>query len=266
MSEAPVAETVIELRNVGKSFHGEHGSVEAIDEVSFRAVRGEFVTLIGPSGCGKSTVFNLLAGLLEPDAGEVIRLGDARTGASSTDKEPAIGYMPQRDLLFPWRSVIANAALPLEVAGVPPREARARATEMSEVFGLAGFEEKYPAALSGGMRQRAALLRTVMAGGELLLLDEPFGALDAITRRGLQDWLLELHSRLGRTVLFVTHDVDEAVYLADRVIVFTPRPARVAAEHTIDLPRPRNQGMTARPRFGEHVAELLGDLGLGRGR
>jgi ABC-type nitrate/sulfonate/bicarbonate transport system ATPase subunit len=252
-----VSEPKIDVRGVSVTFHGEDRTVRALDDVSFDVMPGEFVTLIGPSGSGKSTLFNVIVGLLEPDEGEVCIDGDvcrARAGR--------VAYMPQRDLLLPWRSVIDNAIIPLELRGVSREKARARAREMLPLFGLEDFEKVYPAALSGGMRQRAALLRTVLTDREALLLDEPFGALDALTRRELEDWLLGIWHEFGRTVLFITHDVEEALYLADRVVVLSERPGRVVKRLAVDLPRPRRRGMIAEPRFGEQLAELLEALGL----
>jgi ABC-type nitrate/sulfonate/bicarbonate transport system ATPase subunit len=252
-----VSEPKIDVRGVSVTFHGEDRTVRALDDVSFDVMPGEFVTLIGPSGSGKSTLFNVIVGLLEPDEGEVCIDGDvcrARAGR--------VAYMPQRDLLLPWRSVIDNAIIPLELRGVSREKARARAREMLPLFGLEDFEKVYPAALSGGMRQRAALLRTVLTDREALLLDEPFGALDALTRRELEDWLLGIWHEFGRTVLFITHDVEEALYLADRVVVLSERPGRVVKRLVVDLPRPRRRGMIAEPRFGEQLAELLEALGL----
>ncbi len=248
---------LLSLREVSKSFHTRELSVKALEKISFTVDAGAFVTIIGPSGSGKSTLFNILAGLLDPDEGCVDFAGGGVTGGE-------VGYMPQRDLLLPWRRVIDNATLPLEAAGVSRKAARAQVAEHLESFGLAEFQRSYPAELSGGMRQRAALLRTVSTGRRTLLLDEPFGALDAITRRQMQDWLLALQRELHRTILFITHDVDEAVYLADRVIVLSSRPGRVIRELTVPLPRPREQQMTTEPRFGSSVATLLSDLGLSR--
>jgi len=198
---------------------------------------GEFVTLVGPSGSGKSTLFNLVAGLLEPDEGEVWldgRLPRVRTGN--------FGYMPQRDLLFPWRSVTDNVAIPLELEGVNRGAARVRADAMLARFGLEEFGGFYPAALSGGMRQRAALLRTILTQRDVLLLDEPFGALDALTRRELQDWLLELWREYSKTIFFITHDVEEALYLGDRVFVLSSRPGHIVETLRVSLPRPRRAG------------------------
>ncbi|MBN1319780.1 MAG: ABC transporter ATP-binding protein [Thermoleophilia bacterium] len=218
---------------------------------------GEFVTIIGASGSGKSTLFNLCVGLLEPDEGSILIDGDR-----PRNRLGMLGYMPQRDLLLPWRSVLDNVLLPQDIKGVPRKESRQRALEMMQRFGLEGFEHDYPSSLSGGMRQRAALLRTWLTGCETLLLDEPFGALDALTRKELQDWLLGVWQEFGRTVVFITHDVDEAVYLADRVIVLSARPGTVKRELMVGLPRPRRQRMVAEAGFGDLVSTLLADLGV----
>lgn len=252
----------ITLNSVSKSFHSRTRVVKALHEISFTVMPGEFVTIIGPSGSGKSTLFNILAGLLQPDGGVVeFDSGGAPPGHVG-GPSGHVCYMPQRDLLLPWRKVIDNAALPLRLGGVRRAEARERVQAELETFGLVGFEHAYPSQLSGGMRQRAALLRTVMTGRPTLLLDEPFGALDALTRRQLQDWLLRLHARLNRTIVFITHDIDEAVYLADRVIVMSARPGRVIHELSIDLSRPRHQNQVADPEFGRYVSNLVADLGL----
>ena len=247
----------LELRDVSKTFVGDGRIVHALDEVSFRVMPGEFVTIIGPSGSGKSTLFNLIVGLLEPDRGQICIDGEV-----CQNRIGRVGYMPQRDLLLPWRTVLGNVIIPQELGGVPARQARAEALELLPLFGLEEFAAAYPSALSGGMRQRAALLRTVLTRRDLLLLDEPFGALDALTRRELQDWLLDLWQRFRQTMLFITHDVEEAVYLGDRVVVLSARPARVNLSLDVRLPRPRRQGMIALPEFGQQVAELLEALGL----
>lgn len=247
----------IELRNVSKTFVGSGRVVHALHDVSFQVMPGEFVTIIGASGSGKSTLFNLCVGLLEPDEGSIIIDGNrppSRLGM--------LGYMPQRDLLLPWRSVLDNVILPQDIKGVPRKESRQKAMDMVKRFGLEGFEHDYPSALSGGMRQRAALLRTWLTGCDTLLLDEPFGALDALTRKELQDWLLGVWQEFGRTVVFITHDVEEAAYLADRVIVLGARPGTVKRELVVDLPRPRRLSMLAEPGFGELVRTLLADLGV----
>ena len=247
----------IELRHVSKTFFGIDHAVPALKDISLKVMPGEFVTIIGASGSGKSTLFNLCVGLLEPDEGEILIGGERpenRTGM--------VGYMPQRDLLFPWRSVLNNVLIPLEIQGIPQRESRQKALEMLPHFGLETFENEYPSALSGGMRQRAALLRTWLMERSTLLLDEPFGALDALTRKELQNWLLRVWQEFERTVMFITHDVEEAVYLADRVIVLSARPGEIKCELKIDLPRPRRQRMIAEPEFGKLVRELLAELGV----
>ncbi len=215
------------------------------------------MTLVGPSGSGKSTLFNLLAGLLDPEQGEVWLDGQLRQKRTGN-----FGYMPQRDLLLPWRSVTANVAIPLELGGMDRTVAGERAEEMLAHFGLQEFGDLYPSALSGGMRQRAALLRTILTEQDVLLLDEPFGALDALTRRELQDWLLNLWQEYSKTIFFITHDVDEALYLGDRVLVLSPRPGHIVETLEVDLPRPRRPSMIARPEFGRQAAALLEALGI----
>lgn len=247
----------LELRSVSKTFHGEERDVQALEDVSLRVMPGEFVTIIGPSGSGKSTLFNLIVGLLQPGSGEICIDGEI-----CRDRTGRVGYMPQRDLLLPWRSVLDNVIIPLELRGIPRKEARQQALELLPRFGLEEFAKVYPDALSGGMRQRAALLRTVLIGQDTLLLDEPFGALDALTRRELQDWLLDLWRQFGQTVVFITHDVEEAIYLADRVHVLSARPGRVIRTLDVDLPRPRRRGMIADPAFGRQAAEMLAALGV----
>ncbi|MEU4314286.1 ABC transporter ATP-binding protein [Nocardia sp. NPDC024068] len=220
--------------------------------VSFTAQPGEFVSVIGPSGCGKSTVFAMLAGLDTPDSGG-IRFGPGEGEPTA----PHCAYMPQKDLLFPWRTVLDNTILGLLVRGVPKEEARRRARELFPVFGLSGFEDARPSQLSGGMRQRAAMLRTVVQDRELLLLDEPFGALDSLTRTEMQSWLQDVWQRYRWMVLMITHDIREAVYLSDRVVVLSARPATVRREVRVDLPRPRELSMIAAPEFVALEQELL---------
>jgi ABC-type nitrate/sulfonate/bicarbonate transport system ATPase subunit len=247
----------IEFRHVSKTFLGIERAIPALDDVSFKVMPGEFVTIIGASGSGKSTLFNLCVGLLEPDEGEILIDGE-----KPKNRAGMVGYMPQRDLLLPWRSVLDNVLIPLEIQGIPKRESRQKAMEMLPHFGLETFENEYPSALSGGMRQRAALLRTWLTGRSTMLLDEPFGALDALTRKELQNWLLRVWQEFGRTVMFITHDVEEAVYLADRVIVLSARPGKIKRELKIDLPRPRRHRMIAEPAFGKLIRELLTELGV----
>ncbi|MFC1872771.1 ABC transporter ATP-binding protein [Chloroflexota bacterium] len=246
----------IELKNVSKTFTGTNRVVPALKDMSFKIMPGEFVTMIGPSGSGKSTLFNLCVGLLEPDGGIILI-----DGVRPENRMGMVGYMPQRDLLLPWRSVLNNVIIPLEIQGAPKHKSRQKALEMLPHFGLETFENEYPSALSGGMRQRAALMRTWLTGRSTLLLDEPFGALDALTRKELQDWLLRVWQEFERTVMFITHDIEEAVYLADRVIVLSARPGTIKRELKIDLPRPRRQRIIAEPAFGNLVRELLEELG-----
>jgi ABC-type nitrate/sulfonate/bicarbonate transport system ATPase subunit len=255
MNSYPDTASEIELRDVHKSFRVDGRVVSALDGVNLRAAEGEFVTLIGPSGCGKSTVLNVICGLMQPDSGEVLF-----DGRSVSQRTGMVGYMLQKDLLLPWRKVLDNVILGPEISGQDRRDARGEAMRLVPLFGLEGFENSYPATLSGGMRQRAALLRTFLCRRKVMLLDEPFGALDALTRRGLQQWLLGVWERFRQTILFVTHDVDEAIYLADRVYVMTPRPGRAKLEVAVPLPRPRQRDMITSPGFMELKEQLLGSL------
>jgi ABC-type nitrate/sulfonate/bicarbonate transport system ATPase subunit len=231
------------------------GPLPVLDRVSFEVAPGEFVSVIGPSGCGKSTLFNVIAGLDRPDGGRVLV-----DGVDATGRVDPFAYMPQQDLLFPWRTVLDNTTLGLEVAGIDRATARARARRLFEPFGLAGFERARPAQLSGGMRQRAALLRTVVQDRPVLLLDEPFGALDSMTRTDMQTWLAGMRTRFDWTVLLITHDIREAVFLSDRVVVLGPRPTRVHREVRVDLPHPRDAGMLTSARFSAVERELLDAL------
>jgi ABC-type nitrate/sulfonate/bicarbonate transport system ATPase subunit len=237
-------EQTAELHDATRRF----GELVALEHLTLSVPEGEIVALVGPSGCGKSTLLELLAGLQQPDEGAVTA-------------EPA-AYMPQRDLLLPWRNALANAALALECSGVRKADARRRAQPLFERFGLGGFEDARPAELSGGMRQRVALARTFLSGRPLLLLDEPFASLDQITRGSLQEWLAEALSAEPRTVVLVTHDVQEALYLADRVAVLSPRPGRIVDEIAVALARPRPRRATVTSReFAELEERALEALG-----
>ena len=245
----------IALEQVSKSFVTRSGPLHVLEEVDFAVEAGEFVSIIGPSGCGKSTLLNILAGLEEPTAGGVRfdgRPGEGRLGS--------VAYMPQKDLLLPWRTALDNAILALEVQGWNRAAARERAGELLATFGLQGFEDHYPADLSGGMRQRTAFLRTILADKRLVLLDEPFGALDALTRANLQAWLLDLWGLLAVTVVLVTHDVEEALLLSDRVYVMTARPGRISRVMTAPLERPRTYDLVSSPEFTALKADLLTTL------
>lgn len=215
------------IRDLSLNLHG----TPILDRLSLHVRAGEFVSILGPSGCGKSSLFRLLIGEIAPDHGQIV-LDGAQTARG-------FAFMPQRDALLPWRRIIDNVTLGLEVQGTPRTVARARAAPMLAEFGLRGFEHHYPAQLSGGMRQRAALLRTVIQGRPVQLLDEPFGALDALTRTRIQGWFETRWQAAGWTTLLVTHDVREAVALSDRIYVLSPRPGRVVAEFTVTAPRPR---------------------------
>jgi ABC-type nitrate/sulfonate/bicarbonate transport system ATPase subunit len=236
-AEAPAKEplslqdTGVVLRGVRRRFR----ELTALDGLDLDLSPRELLAVVGPSGCGKSTLLELVAGLQQPDAGSVVAGGTA----DPAGRRAACAYMPQRDLLLPWRDALGNAALALECQGVPRAEARRRAEPLFERFGLARFERTRPAELSGGMRQRVAFLRTLLPGRPVLLLDEPFGALDAITRASMQEWLAGALLQEPRTTLLVTHDVEEAVFLADRVAVMSARPGRIIATLEVDLPRPR---------------------------
>jgi NitT/TauT family transport system ATP-binding protein len=242
-AEAPTSEplsfrqTNVALTDVARRYRGRRREVAALEGLDLEVGAGEVVAVVGPSGCGKSTLLELVAGLQEPDAGTVAAAG----ARAPEERRAACAYMPQRDLLLPWRDALANAALALECQGVPKAEARRRAAPLFERFGLGEFERAYPADLSGGMRQRVAFLRTLLPGRPVLLLDEPFGALDSITRASMQQWLADALIEEPRTALLVTHDVQEAIFLADRVAVLSPRPGRVVAQLEVSLARPRSR-------------------------
>jgi ABC-type nitrate/sulfonate/bicarbonate transport system ATPase subunit len=249
--EAPVKEPRIvegpvggvRVDGVSLCYRSRRGAVQALAGMSLRAAPGEIVAVVGPSGCGKSTLLELVCGLQAPDSGRV-------------QSDPAV-YMPQRDLLLPWSSALDNAALPLLVRGAGRARARAAARPLFAELGLAGFETAMPHELSGGMRQRVAFLRTLLAGKPVLALDEPFAALDALTRAQAQGWLADALAREPRTVVLVTHDVEEAVVLGDRVIVMSPRPGRDLAEVAVQLRRPRSRTDPAVVRLRERALEAL---------
>jgi putative hydroxymethylpyrimidine transport system ATP-binding protein len=246
----------VEVREVSHRFARARGhpGVDVLDSVSLQVPPGGFVSIVGPSGSGKSTLLRMLAGLLVPDRGSVLIGGVPVTGPGG------VAFQPQRDLLLPWRRVLANATLGAEVAGVAPEQARAQAHALLTRFGLAGFERSWPAQLSGGMRQRVALLRTYLAPRDVVLLDEPLGALDAITRRDLHGWLQDLHAEGERTTVLVTHDVEEALVLGDTVLVLSARPGRVVGEVACDWPRPRPPDIVVEPAFVAAKATLLDAL------
>src|SRR5262247_3199078 len=234
----------LRLDQIGMAFPVPGGEFRALSSVDLSIDTGRFVSLLGPSGCGKSTVFNIIAGLLQPTEGRVLIDGEDATGTIGR-----VGYMLQKDLLLPWRTVLDNVILGMEIQGKPLREARERALPLLQRYGLSGFEYLYPNSLSGGMRQRAALLRTLLFDTDVILLDEPFGALDAQTKLQMQEWLMQLWSDFGKTVLFVTHDVEEAIYLSDEVHVMGTRPGRIIETIPIALARPRIRSSALTPEF-----------------
>lgn len=224
----------LQVQAVTKTFHAGRQHLETLASIDLTVAVGEFVSLIGPSGCGKSTLFNIIAGVEEPDAGAI-----AIDGESDGSRAGKSGYMPQQPLLLPWRTVEENVMLGLDVRRVARKEAQQEAFKLLKRFGLEEFAGHYPATLSGGMRQRVALLRTVLFHRSFLLLDEPFGALDALTRLASQIWLLNVWQEFHSSVLFITHDVREAILLSDRIYVLSARPARVLRVVEVDLSRPR---------------------------
>jgi NitT/TauT family transport system ATP-binding protein len=237
----------LDVLHLSVNFENGSGELQALDDVTFRVWPQEFVCLLGPSGSGKSTLLRALAGLVTPTQGEIRFAGAA---------PPRIGYVFQHANLMPWRTVIENIMLPLELQGVPPAEARRQAQTWVERVGLSGFELAWPRDLSGGMAQRVAIARALIHDPDLLLLDEPFGALDALTRERMGAELLNLWQSQRKTVLMVTHSISEALLLADRVLVFTPRPGRVSLDLTVPLPRPRSDDLRYTLEFA-HLARQL---------
>lgn len=248
----------IELRNVSKWFIHQGKRIAAIEDVDLLVRPGEFVSIVGPSGCGKSTAFNMIAGLIRPDEGDV-RIDNR----SVVGRQGHVGYMLQKDLLLPWRTVLQNVTLGAELLHRNRAATEREARELMATFGLEGFEGSWPSRLSGGMRQRAALMRTVLSHQEVMLLDEPFGALDAMTKGLMQEWLLKIWERFRRTIVFITHDIDEAIFLSDRIYIMTARPGRMKAEINVGLSRPRvSHEITTTAEFGaikHQVLEALRD-------
>jgi len=242
----------LEVIGVEKAFRRGETTVQALRPTDFSVEAGQFVSIIGPSGCGKSTLFNIIAGLTPPTAGAVFADGKSILG-----KPGYVGYMLQKDMLLPWRTILDNVILGLEIRKVPKKQAAEKAMPLIERYGLKGFETHYPHELSGGMRQRAALLRTLLYDRDILLLDEPFGALDAQTRLDMQNWLLSIWQDVKKTVLFVTHDIDEALYLSDEVLVFSRRPGFVKYRMHVNLPRPRDQETITSAEFMACKRQLL---------
>ncbi|MBP7692469.1 MAG: ABC transporter ATP-binding protein, partial [Anaerolineales bacterium] len=242
------------VNDLTKTYYAQHGQVEALDRVSLTVAAGEFVTIIGPSGCGKSTLARILAGLEEASSGEIVM----QTSGNGT--QPLTAMVFQDYALFPWRTVQANVTFGLERRGMPAQQRKATADKYLALTGLADFARYYPHQLSGGMKQRVALARALAVNAEVLLMDEPFAALDAQTRTLLQEELLRLWAHEQKTVIYITHAIEEAVLLSDRVIVLTARPGRVKAIYPIDLPRPRQLGMRSLPAFTAAAERIWADL------
>ncbi|SDX82231.1 putative hydroxymethylpyrimidine transport system ATP-binding protein [Paenibacillus sp. CF384] len=260
--EAGGQQAALSVRGLSFSFPQESPLFESL---SFTIKQGEFVSILAASGIGKTTLFRLLSGLLAPTAG-TIAIGAAGDSATAATKLGKIGYMPQKDCLLPWRSVLDNAAIGLELHGTSKREARRQVVELLPGLGLEGTENKYPHELSGGMRQRVSFLRSLLGGGELFLLDEPFSALDAMTRISMQEWLLQVWEQHRKTILFITHDVDEALLLSDRVLVAAQSPITMLRELNVNLPRPRGYEAALDETFIGLKRQLLDWIGFGVGR
>lgn len=253
---APAAVSALEIEGVAKRFWARNQIVTALSETSLTIAKGEFVTIVGPSGCGKSTLLNLISGLTTTSEGVVKLMGQTIRGVNR-----AVGYITQQDCLFPWRTLRDNVALPLELAGVPAKERRERADEWLKRVGLVGFESSYPHELSGGMRQRGNIVHTLIYEPQVILMDEPFGPLDAQTRIVLQDLLLSIWDKLRPTVIFVTHDLTEAIALADRVVLMSSRPGRILRSDTVNIPRPRDVFVIhGNPEFRRLYDEIWRDL------
>lgn len=251
MSSCPDSIEKLKVEGLKKSFQ----NTDVIDGVSLYLKKNEFVSLLGLSGSGKTTIFNIISGLMMPDEGRVLIDGENFTGRTGR-----VGYMYQDDLLLPWKKVIDNIGLPLVLKGESVKNARARAMEYLPIFGLEGFEYKYPFQLSGGMRQRASLLRTYMFQSDIMLLDEPFGGLDAITRSKMQSWLLKVFESLKISVLLITHDIEEALLLSDRIYVLSERPASIREEVIVEFPKPRDKDIVTTEGFNikkRHIMRLF---------
>lgn len=242
---------VLKVMGVTKEYN--HKNI--VEDIDIYLNQGEFVSVLGPSGCGKSTLFNVIAGLLKPEAGKVIVNGTEVTG-----KTGVVSYMYQKDLLLPWRNVIDNGILPLEIRGIPKKEAREKVKEMLAVFQLEEDGKKYPIQLSGGMKQRVSLLRTTMFSREIMLLDEPFGGLDAITRLKMQEYLLEILKKIKGSVLFITHDIDEAIFLSDRIYIINGSPAHIVEEIAVPVKHANPELMMTSPELRQLRSNILRQL------
>lgn len=242
---------VLEVKDISKSFDGE----QIIHNISIQLHKGEIVSLLGVSGGGKTTLFNIIAGLHLPDAGSIWLDGEEVTG-----KPGRVSYMLQKDLLLPYRTILDNVAMPLIVRGMKKKEARKRAGQYFEEFGLLGTEKKYPAQISGGMKQRAALLRTYLFSEKVALLDEPFSALDMLTKQSIHEWYLEVMEKIQLSTLFITHDIDEAIRLSDRIYLMTGKPGEITGEVIISKAKPRGKDFSLTEEFLQYKREILAHL------
>jgi ABC-type nitrate/sulfonate/bicarbonate transport system ATPase subunit len=248
-----MAEPMLELRQISQSFVNQKKTMHVLHQLSLHVDKGEFVTLLGPSGSGKTTLFHIIGGLVKPTSGQVWLDGQDRTG-----EKGLISYMPQQPALFPWRSIESNVALAQEVAGMSRHSALSEAREWLNKVGLGGYEKEYPHVLSGGMQQRVSFLRALLSPRELMCLDEPFASLDALTRQDMQAWLLNMWEQNKRTVLFVTHSIEEALYLSDRIYVLSDKPTNVLKEIVIPFSRPRHETLPMEPVFQQLRQEIYG--------
>jgi len=252
---AAAAEPILVVDEVSKRFDTPEGPLVAVDRISFTVAPGEFLAVIGPSGCGKSTLFNMIGGLLADYDGRISVAGEKVRGPHA-----AIGMVFQEESTFPWRTVIENVGFPLEIAGQAKKQRQEQARRFIKLVGLDGFENRYPSELSGGMRQRVSMARTLASQPKILLMDEPFAALDEQTRLLLGDKVLQIQQQLKQTTLLITHNITEAVQLADRILVMTYRPGRLKRMVEIKLPRPRSSEIVSSEAFGRYVAQIWSDL------
>ena len=252
---AAAAEPILVVDEVSKRFDTPEGPLVAVDRISFTVAPGEFLAVIGPSGCGKSTLFNMIGGLLADYDGRISVAGEKVRGPHA-----AIGMVFQEESTFPWRTVIENVGFPLEIAGQAKKQRQEQAKSFIKLVGLDGFENRYPSELSGGMRQRVSMARTLASQPKILLMDEPFAALDEQTRLLLGDKVLQIQQQLKQTTLLITHNITEAVQLADRILVMTYRPGRLKRMVEIKLPRPRSSEIVSSEAFGRYVAQIWSDL------
>ncbi|HOI98943.1 MAG TPA: ABC transporter ATP-binding protein [Rectinema sp.] len=248
---------IISLKNVKKTYNANGRELEALGDVSFDVFPHEFVSIVGPSGCGKTTLLRIIAGLLPKSSGEII------VDSNNFEITREVGFVFQKPLLLDWRKAIDNVLLPIEVLKLDRKAMMQRAQDLLALVGLEGFEDRYPGELSGGMQQRVSIARALIHDPKMLLMDEPFGALDAITRERLNIELLRIWEETRKTILFITHDINEAVFLSDRVIVLSARPSRMVESLDIELPRPRAQDVRAKPKFGEYSLQIYKSLEIG---